>query len=106
MENMMPVVKEELKSNFERLNEAEAAVEIRLLKAINAQYADAQRHMSVARKRWSTMLSDRRYAASGYVGDPDVNLVKSLEKLREIQKTLLEVENAPNLPSYKSENMN
>jgi hypothetical protein len=94
----------DLKSSTAHIEEAEVAVEIKMLKSIVSTYAEAQRHMSVARRRWGTMLSDRRYAAAGYTGDPDENLAKTLERLREMQKAFHNVEDMPNQAPFKSEN--
>jgi hypothetical protein len=93
--------REEFKSSAAQIEEAQMGVEIKMLKAINAQFAENQRHLSTARRRWATMLSDRRYAAAGYVGDPDENLTNGQKKLREMQAMFYKVANIPEEDPFK-----
>jgi hypothetical protein len=70
------------KSSAQQKAEAERAVNIDSMKAKLALYSEAQKHLSVARKRLSTELSDEKYAASGYTGDAEANLIETINKLR------------------------
>lgn len=70
------------KSSAEQIADAARAVEIETLKDKARLYSELQLHLTTARKRNATRLSDERYAAAGYVGDPDLNLIDAVNRLR------------------------
>jgi hypothetical protein len=72
-------------SNEQRFVEAERAVKIETLKLKLKSYREIALHLSTARKRYTAQLSDERYAAAGYVGDPEENLISAVNNLRGVQ---------------------
>jgi hypothetical protein len=63
------------------------AYRINFLKEKLKLRAEIQRHLSTGRKRDVAELSDERYAAAGYLGNPDENLANAVGRLREMEGT-------------------
>jgi hypothetical protein len=78
---MSEVIK--LKSSAEQAEEAARAARMQMMKDKASLFAAIQLHLSTARKRNSTELSDEKYAASGHVGDPEQNLIEAVQSLRD-----------------------